>query len=917
MRKFFTAVAAALSLTAFAQSEYLTTEPAPGTTVTELYKIELICNNPRYQYVEIYTMDDIKLKKDGQVVCGVVKDGYSDTTAKLALEFPISADGVYTLDLPAGSWCVASETSAPVEDVAASFTWTVGQGGGGQTEEQFTITPPSNSQVTAPFGSITITSNDPSNPLVDAVSIGDAGIFLDDTKVASLKASNNDDGSLVLTFWDKANNKPAPIETAGIYTIKLDDGALELNTLDWGAMVPVALPEMRLVYMVSSGQAQVTAEFIADPQNNATLTEPLTMVKITSGTEGYTSVEVNDIEAIQVYFEDELYSTVKNKKYGACELELQTPGDKSGTYTVLFPAGCISMWDYSDENEAKCLDNDAFTLTYNVEVGGPKFNVELMRTRLTPAGDEENPAPIGEGSSINQFNIDVNGEYYPVEGSTVNFVNKRAGFNHNATVTADAPRTNFGSKRTRFYFTFAEGEGITTNGTYTLTIPQGILGDAEYVADHNTGAANKAYTWEVICVDGLPEPEPSVKYDLGIKETKPATGKVDLSEVTWEVTTFGIDAAYDLAPNSEVEATLVCETAGYSQSGKIKLSMFTQYTRTLKFTCSEPRKNGTYIMTIPQGTFGDAEWQADPETGHTNPEIKVYFLVEGASGDVTTAYDLDIASVTPANGSTVNIAETPATLTFTAAGELGFYPMMKINVACEGAEYAGTATVTDATVADGVTTFTTTLSEPITVNGEYTVTIPEGVVGDADYIANWTTGHANKAMTLSFTIEGGAGQKEPVKLELQPTITPENGSHLSIGQQVIITFVFPAGTVATSEQARASLQCQSANYFDTALFMKGETDGTFTLKYGTTPKREGTYTMTIKENTFFNKELNSANPELNLSWEIKDTGIDGIFTDETIEGGVYNLNGVYVGESLENLPAGIYVVKGHKVAVSK
>ena len=914
MRKFFTAVAAALSLTAFAQSEYITASPEPGTTVTELNKIELICKNPRYSYVEVLSMDDITLKKDGQTVCGVVSDGYSDTTAKLALMFPISADGVYTLDLPAGSWAVGSDSGDYVEDSAASFTWTIGQGGV-ITGDFVTILPASNSQVPAPFSSITITSTDPNNPLVDAVSINDAGIYQGENKVASFKASNNVDGSLVLTFWDKSNNQAAPITTNGIYTVKLDEGALELNTLDSSGL-GVSVPEQNLVYMVQGGQGSVTPEFIAAPADKLTLTEPLTMVKITSGTEGYTSVEVNDIEAIQVYLEDTLYSSVRNTKSGACELELKTPGDKSGTYTVIFPAGCLSMWDYSNADEAKSLDNDAFVLTYNVEVGGPKFNVELMRTRLTPAGDEDNPADIG-GDAINQFYIDVNGEYYPVEGATVNFFNRRAGFNRNATVTADAPRTNFGSKRTKFYFKFAEGEGITTDGTYTLTIPQGILGDEAYVADNNTGVANKAYTWDVICTGGLPEPEPTVKYDLGIKSTKPAEGKVDLSRVTWDVTLINIDADYDLAPDSEVYATLECEAAGYSQSGKIRFSMLSQYTRTLKFMHSEPGKNGTYIMTIPQGTFGDADWQADPETGHTNPEIKVYFLVDGVSGDITTAYDLEIASVTPADGTTVNIAETPATLTFTAAGDLGFYPMMQINVACEAAEYAGTATVTEAAFADGVTTFTTALSEPITVNGEYTVTIPEGVIGDADYIADWTTGHANQAMTTTFKVEGGAGQKEPVTLDLQPTITPESGSQLAINQQVVIAFVFPAGTVATTEDARASLQCKSANYFATAIFMKSETDGTFTLTYGTNPKREGTYTMTVKENTFFNEELNSANPELNLSWEIQDTGVESIFTDEAIEGGVYNLNGVYVGESLENLPAGVYVVKGHKVAVSK
>ena len=45
-----------------------------------------------------------------------------------------------------------------------------------------------------------------------------------------------------------------------------------------------------------------------------------------------------------------------------------------------------------------------------------------------------------------------------------------------------------------------------------------------------------------------------------------------------------------------------------------------------------------------------------------------------------------------------------------------------------------------------------------------------------------------------------------------------------------------------------------------------------------------------------------------------ETGIGSVEAKAETSGKVYNLNGQYVGTSLKNLPKGIYVVDGHKVA---
>lgn len=474
-------------------------------------------------------------------------------------------------------------------------------------------------------------------------------------------------------------------------------------------------------------------------------------------------------------------------------------------------------------------------------------------------------------------------------------------------------------------FAQSSDPNLTSNpepGTYTLELPAyswGLVAQDGY--DYYDGPA-ATLTYFI----GGGSSDASVKYDLDIISTKPAEGKVDMSNYTWEVTTFDINADYDLAPESDKQASLVCESAGYNKSGTISNVSASAFVRTLKFTNgNEPTKTGTYVLTIPEGTFGDADWRQDPKTGHANREIKVYFMVS-ANGNITTAYDIDITSVTPANDATVSIAnDTPVSISFTAPGELGFFPQQKIGVACPGAEYNGFAIINSAETADDVTTFNLSLDTPITVNGEYTLTFPEGLIGDADYIANWANGHSNKAFTTSFIVEGGADQPETTKYDLAYTVTPENGSQLPIKEKVFISFEFPEGTVPTEDSPRASLQSSQANYFLTVLFQKGEKNGTFTLNYATAPKREGTYTISIPEGLFFNEALNSYSPAIELAYIIQDTAIDEIPTDDLNSSirdncarhGIYDLNGKFLGNDLNALPAGIYITQNQKFIIAK
>lgn len=64
---------------------------------------------------------------------------------------------------------------------------------------------------------------------------------------------------------------------------------------------------------------------------------------------------------------------------------------------------------------------------------------------------------------------------------------------------------------------------------------------------------------------------------------------------------------------------------------------------------------------------------------------------------------------------------------------------------------------------------------------------------------------------------------------------------------------------------------------------------------------------------YFNVPSNTSAAALNINIDGETTGINSIETETAVNGKVYNLNGQYVGNSLNGLKKGIYVVNGKKV----
>lgn len=895
MRKLFTALlAVGVTATAMAQSRSVTANPPSGSNLAEIKSFTLTSTDPEYPNLEVISADEITVTRDEIYDCGGVTVNNYANPISVTLKEPQTAPGTYVINIPRGAMEWQDNDYNGVTGLDTRIVYVIG----GASVAVVTATPESGSTVNE-LSTIRIESAT-DMPVYDIVDSSLVTVTKDGSPFSDVRIRDNYDGTFTITLSTAATE-------AGEYKVTAEEGAFVYEDDSY-------VPAFELTYTIAGSVTPVTYKVNSTPASGSTLTEPLKSVTISSGETAYPSIDILSSGDITVTHDGQPFCGVRaTASSTGYVLTLVNDVTESGEYVIHLPKDSWEMFKVDDETyESQSFDLD---LTYTVDLPGAKYTIEILPTKFVPNSAYDEPVNLADSfdGSLTEIHFDVNGSLYlnpDSEATTATVACRKNRYSVSVPLRADEPKSSFfGGYTTRFYIDL--DPALVQDGTYTVTIPRGAFGDEDYKADQMTGTANKAFTMDIEFTGGEPAPEPTVVYDLGVKSTKPAEGKVDISMVTWEVTQIGVDAAYNVRPG--VEVSLTNEAAGYSQTAELREGYIGSTTRTMLFTNGrEPDQNGTYILTIPQGSFGDEEWLADPDNGHSNPEIKLYYRVTGTSG-TDAAYDIQVSSIDPAADGNIDIEKEPLAISFTAPGELSFYPGSKLTLVCKDAEYSGTAIITGAETSEGVTTFTTTLAEPVSVNGTYTLTIPEGVFGDADYFANCSTGHGNETFTASFTVTGGLGQKEPVQYDLVPEVTPASGSSVMPGQLDVITFVFPAGTLTTYDTARASMSCSEANYFDTAYFIKGEADGTFELRFSSTPTRDGVYELKLVQGTFTDPDELHQNPELTYTFTFQTTGIDGVLTDEEAATGVYNLNGVYMGDTTEGLPAGIYVVKGRKI----
>ena len=155
---------------------------------------------------------------------------------------------------------------------------------------------------------------------------------------------------------------------------------------------------------------------------------------------------------------------------------------------------------------------------------------------------------------------------------------------------------------------------------------------------------------------------------------------------------------------------------------------------------------------------------------------------------------------------------------------------------------------------------------------------------------------------------------DDLEYTLIPTVVPAMSNYKAF------SIMFDDTTVEAIDGTTATFECAEAGYSKQAE-VKSLGHGMFTVEFDEAPAESGTYVLTIEEGAFGNSaymasgyKVGKANTEINNSYTVKVTGIDNISSDSDVKA-VYNLMGVKVADSTDNLPAGIYIVNGKKVVV--
>lgn len=763
MQKFFTTMASlAFAATALA-TPVLHFDPEEGT-VTELKTITITADNLEGTQDNNH-VGDITVTRNGDKFCDV-KASYTYPVV-LTLTTPATLPGTYVVTIPAGTFTFYSSDYVDYEDNAAvTLTYTIE--GSGETDPEFTFTP-------------------------------ESGTHLDAISSFTLNYSAAD-------LWGVE-----PIDTESMTFTK--EGS-PLSGYNWD---------------FSDNNGKLTFSLVDTEWRETTVTEP-------------------------------------------------------GTYEITIPAGNLLIYTKETDQDGETVTKynlDTYKLTYIIDA--PAFTVSPESGNVKKLETVTVTADAARYTSIEA-----------IEGQTPAVTS--GGEPYDCTVSASADANTL---------TYTITPAPTAVGEYKVTIPAGAfkMTPESGEAVSNTEAIELDYT--LIQAD-------DVVYDLTVTATNPKAGIVDLESRQFETINLTVSDA-NARPGAETDITFVCESAGYNGQCSIHWSYGSVMTVVLP---SEVTKNGAYTLTVPAGTFGDADWVADPTTGHANEEFTAQFTVVGGTG-TTAEYDLEVISTKPKAGEVDLEMVQFDSVVITVPTGCRPAADAKATLKCTDANYSSEGTLRYSMAGISGDQLIVPIDN-VTMNGTYTFTLPRGSFGDADWQNDSSTGHANDTFTCTFEVVGGIEQTT-AEFDLVPLdITPAEEAVKDLSSIVI---VMPAGTQVKTG-AYANLSCIETNYYENILIREGSTDGTFTVTPTAAPTKDGTYMMIINATAFGdadymeNDKTGHTNDEIVKTWVYTNPGgLDSILIDAAAQDGVYNFQGIRVANSPEGLPAGLYIVKGKKISV--
>ncbi len=303
------------------------------------------------------------------------------------------------------------------------------------------------------------------------------------------------------------------------------------------------------------------------------------------------------------------------------------------------------------------------------------------------------------------------------------------------------------------------------------------------------------------------------------------------------VVTFPQAVTYD-----DTKAITINSRTGYSETATVTVSTEdpTQVTIAAPAAITE---RGMYAASVPEGAFTAADGSS------YNPAATFLYYVQPAENSY--AY----TAAAPENESTLVRGLETVTLTYATEDGPGFADSTPINVHhVEGDSVIATATLALST--ENFTDVVLTLSEKITENGTYTITVPEGYIynalydGEAEDKGVSMGATYNPEFTLSFNVD--------YKLTLVPTVEPTT----TTGTLETITLTFDKEVTYDNSKTITLGNRMMGESKDITVAVSEEDAHVVTITLAEPVTEPGFLSLYIPEATFTATEDGSFNPEL-------------------------------------------------------
>ncbi len=593
------------------------------------------------------------------------------------------------------------------------------------------------------------------------------------------------------------------------------------------------------------------------------------------------SVEYNGTPLSGVTFQTEDNSLVIGLRPAAVE---------PGTYTVTI--GAYALCGYADGYAVMDDNEQAIVVTYEI-AGGGVVSGDAFEYTVDPAEGNVKEISVVNVSFPALEYIDVNSSddimaIFKGEAVGCKVKNDPYGSN-NVRITLDSPINTAG--HLEIYFGEYSIGGETAEGSYSdldheISINYTIGGAVQVGPDFSFTLSPEAgnveslsevtFTFDKISfMMGTSQNIYSVTRDGEALASSAYSAKLDGNKVT-----------FTFSPALEGEGTVVCAIAANGIMGQGADGQYAMNPNALtaEYTLVAAAEPVVYDLIISAG--------------------KPQFKTETNEGIVTPDNDLEIINIsTPVYG--IGIAEGAVAVLSNA--DDSFYTEAPLKIAMSANGWPGV-----------FTQFKISFPELPEYDGVYYLTIAKGSFGTEEWMENHETGRSNDEICLEYVFEGFGVPEDPITYTLAPAeVTPAPETTVSSLETIVLTFDERVYDTMDGEVVLSNTENRySAN---ASVSVKGKV---VTLTFANAPTEYGNYSLSISKGRFCDStyaetmEEGNLNDELFYTWTFDPTqsGVETIGAAAS-EAPVYNMMGVKVADSVENLPAGLYISNGRKVVV--